>query len=125
MALMWACQSSTGWNSPMSCRGVSSCAVRAGMMLITLRDSIEGPATNARKRNYASGCGWSAEDVVQLALQAQPIRPAPQVIEIETRGLPVDNAPGIDKIMIPAGFELQQDQVFGGRHPDRQSFDGQ
>src|SRR2546428_122995 len=71
---------------------------------------------------HASGCGWSAEDVVQLALQAQPIRPAPQVIEIEMRGLPVDDAPGIDEIMIPAGFELQQDQVFGGRHPDRQSF---
>ena len=31
MVLMWACQSSTGLNSPMSCGGVSSCAVdRAG-----------------------------------------------------------------------------------------------
>src|SRR6266571_621103 len=74
---------------------------------------------------HASGSGWCAEDVVQRALEAEPIRPAPQVIEIETRGLPVDDAPGIDEIMIPAGFELQEDQVFGGRHPDRQSFDGQ
>src|SRR2546425_864539 len=44
-----ASRSSTGLNSPMSCGGVSSCAVRAGMMLITLRDSIEGFAQKARK----------------------------------------------------------------------------
>ncbi len=61
---------------------------------------------------------------MQLALQAQPIRPAPQVIEIETRGLPVHDALGIDEIMIAAGFQLKKDQVLGGRHPDRQSFDG-
>jgi len=36
-----------------------------------------------------------------------------------------DDAQGIDEITIPAGFQLQEDQVFGGRHPDRLSFNDQ
>ena len=50
--------------------------------------------------------------IVQFALQAQAIRPAPEVVEVEIETRVLDDADHVVKVRRTAGLELQDHQVF-------------
>lgn len=61
-----------------------------------------------------TGC---LEDIMQLALQAQPVRPAPKVVEIELQMGVLDDTKRILEIMRTTGLEFQNNEVLRAAHP--------
>jgi|GEM_PF-2014193 len=67
--------------------------------------------------------GRCLEDVAQLSLEPQPIRPFPQIGQVKLEMRVHHDAEGILKVCRATGFEFKQDQVLGGRNPDRHAQD--
>ncbi|GIW54960.1 MAG: hypothetical protein KatS3mg082_1364 [Nitrospiraceae bacterium] len=78
------------------------------------------------RRDATAGAGGLAlgpgrsEDIVQFALQAQPVGPVPQVGEIEVQAWVLDDADHVVKISRTASFKFEDHQVFRTHDGDQE-----
>lgn len=61
-----------------------------------------------------------SEDVVQFALQVQPVGPVAEVCEIEVQTRVLDDADHVVKICRTAGFQFEDHQVFRAHDGERE-----
>lgn len=61
------------------------------------------------------------QHIMQLALQAQPVRPVPEVVEVELQMGVLDDAKRILEIMRTTGLEFQNNEVLRAAHPRGQA----
>lgn len=52
------------------------------------------------------------KDILQLSLKTQPIRPVPQVGQVELKVRILDDTDHVIKVCRTAGLELEKDQIF-------------
>lgn len=89
------------------CAGVWRISPRGGAIErgLAKREELAGDGALSLR----TGC---LEDIMQLALQAQAVRPAPQVIEVELEMRVLDDADHVVKVPWPAGAQFHEDEVF-------------
>ncbi len=79
----------------------------------------EGTSTGEGAGRLAVGIG-GLQDIVQLSLKPQPIRPGPKVVAIKLEMRVFDNTDHIVKVCWPTGLQFQEYQIFWADDRERE-----
>jgi len=84
-----------------------------------IHSALDSALNKAAARLFAGGL----KNVVQLSLKIQPIRPVPEIGQVQLKTRVFYDGYHVVEICGAAGFEFEQHQIFGARYPYRKAMD--